>query len=85
MADHDLAALWDAHYGFEFDARGVDATMATMGAQPSVNHIPTRFERVAVSRTVGESSVVRNSSDGALRGDFLDPWLPSNTLMESAR
>jgi carboxymethylenebutenolidase len=41
MADHDLAALWDAHCKAEFDTRDVDATMATMVAEPYVNHIPT--------------------------------------------
>lgn len=41
MAAPDLAALWDAHCGYEFDTRDVDATMATMVAEPYVNHIPT--------------------------------------------
>lgn len=41
MAEHDLAALWDAHCRYEFETRDVDATMATMVAQPYVNHIPT--------------------------------------------
>ena len=30
MADHDLAALWEAHCRHEFATRDVDATMATM-------------------------------------------------------
>jgi hypothetical protein len=34
MADHDLAALWDAHCSCEFETRDVDATMATMVAEP---------------------------------------------------
>jgi carboxymethylenebutenolidase len=82
MAAHDLAALWDAHCRFEFETRDVDATMATMVAEPYVNHIPTMtggvgcdklrdfyanhfigvnppdMELVPVSRTVGETSVV---------------------------
>src|ERR1700675_2884391 len=41
MADHDLAALWDAHCRYEFETRDVDATMSTMVAEPYVNHIPT--------------------------------------------
>jgi carboxymethylenebutenolidase len=41
MAVHDLAALWDAHCRCEFETRDVDATMATMVAEPYVNHIPT--------------------------------------------
>ena len=40
-ADPDLAALWDAHCRCEFETRDVDATMATMVAEPYVNHIPT--------------------------------------------
>src|SRR3546814_21073315 len=38
---YDLAALWDMHVLHEFETRDVDATMATMVAEPSVNHIPT--------------------------------------------
>lgn len=41
MADHDLAALWDAHCRHEFETRDVDATMASMVAEPYVNHVPT--------------------------------------------
>lgn len=37
----DLETLWDEHCRHEFDTRDVDATMATMVAQPYVNHIPT--------------------------------------------
>lgn len=39
--DYDLSALWDKHCEYEFGTRDVDATMATMVAQPYVNHIPT--------------------------------------------
>lgn len=38
---YDLAALWDKHCEHEFATRDVDATMATMVAEPYVNHIPT--------------------------------------------
>ena len=41
MPDHDLAALWEAHCGYEFETRDVDATMATMVDEPYVNHVPT--------------------------------------------
>lgn len=37
----DLDAIWDEHCNFEFDVRDVDQTMATMVAEPYVNHIPT--------------------------------------------
>jgi carboxymethylenebutenolidase len=38
---YDLSALWDKHCEYEFAARNVDATMATMVAEPYVNHVPT--------------------------------------------
>ena len=41
MFDSDLVALWEAHCRYEFETRDVDATMATMVAEPYVNHIPT--------------------------------------------
>lgn len=41
MVDHDLVPLWEAHCRDEFETRDVDATMATMVAEPHVNHIPT--------------------------------------------
>jgi carboxymethylenebutenolidase len=41
MAKPDLVALWEEHCRYEFETRDVNATMATMVAQPYVNHIPT--------------------------------------------
>jgi carboxymethylenebutenolidase len=41
MPDHDLVALWEAHCRYEFETRDVDATMATMVAEPYVNNMPT--------------------------------------------
>lgn len=38
---YDLPALWEAHTRCEFGDRDAEATMATMVAQPYVNHIPT--------------------------------------------
>lgn len=38
---YDLSALWEAHRACEFEARDADAAMATMVAQPYVNHVPT--------------------------------------------
>ena len=38
---YDLEHLWDMHCYHEFATRDVDATMATMVAEPYVNHIPT--------------------------------------------
>ncbi|MBV1789101.1 dienelactone hydrolase family protein [Marinobacterium sp. D7] len=39
--NYDLSYLWDKHCEYEFATRNVDDTMATMVAQPYVNHIPT--------------------------------------------
>jgi len=39
--EFDLSALWDKHCEYEFGTRNVADTMATMVAQPYVNHIPT--------------------------------------------
>ncbi len=39
--EYDLAALLDKHCEYEFATRDVAATMATMVAEPYVNHIPT--------------------------------------------
>lgn len=38
---YNLSHLWDKHCEYEFDTRNVDDTMATMVAEPYVNHIPT--------------------------------------------
>jgi carboxymethylenebutenolidase len=38
---YDLSALWDKHCEYEFGHRDVPKTMATMVAEPYVNHIPT--------------------------------------------
>jgi carboxymethylenebutenolidase len=39
--DVNLSFLWDEHVRHEFEARNVPDTMATMVAEPYVNHIPT--------------------------------------------
>lgn len=39
--DYKLSDLWDEHVRHEFETRDVPATMATMVAEPYVNHIPT--------------------------------------------
>lgn len=39
--NYNLSQLWDKHIEFEFAVRDVPATMATMVAEPYVNHIPT--------------------------------------------
>jgi len=41
MSDDNLVTLWEDHLRFEFETRDADATMATMVAEPYVNHVPT--------------------------------------------
>jgi carboxymethylenebutenolidase len=36
-----MVATWDAHMAAEFESKDIDATMATMTAEPFVNHVPT--------------------------------------------
>ena len=38
---YDFSALWEKHCEYEFATRDVAATMATMVAEPYVNHVPT--------------------------------------------
>ena len=38
---YDLESLWEDHLHHEFAGRDTDATMATMVAEPYVNHVPT--------------------------------------------
>lgn len=38
--NYDLSYLWDKHCEYEFETRNVEDTMATMVAEPYVNHIP---------------------------------------------
>ena len=39
-ADHDIAGVFDDHVAAEFVDMDLDATMATMTADPYVNHVP---------------------------------------------
>ena len=67
--DYDLSALWEEHIRHEFDTRDVPATMATMVAQPYVNHIPTMTGGVGyaqLSRFYQHHFVHGNPQDMAL-------------------
>jgi carboxymethylenebutenolidase len=69
MADHDLVALWEAHCRYEFETRDVDATMATMVAEPYVNHIPTMTGGVghdSLKRFYAEHFIGANPADFAM-------------------
>jgi carboxymethylenebutenolidase len=45
----DLSALFDEHVAREFVAKDVAATMATMAAEPFVNHVPTMMGGVSAA------------------------------------
>ncbi|WNW10439.1 dienelactone hydrolase family protein [Pseudomonas sp. DTU_2021_1001937_2_SI_NGA_ILE_001] len=67
--DYDLSALWEEHIRHEFDTRDVPATMATMVAEPYVNHIPTMTGGVGhaqLSRFYQHHFVHGNPADMAL-------------------
>ena len=66
MPEHDLVELWEAHCGYEFVTRDVDATMATMVSEPYVNHIPTMTGGVgqaALRRFYAEHFIGANPPD----------------------
>ncbi|GBH18635.1 Dienelactone hydrolase [Pseudomonas syringae pv. actinidiae] len=67
--DYDLSALWEEHIRHEFETRDVPATMATMVAEPYVNHIPTMTGGVGyaqLSRFYQHHFVHGNPQDMAL-------------------
>ncbi len=47
---HDLSAIFDKHVADEFVAKDVAATMATMTAEPFVNHVPTMMGGVGAEQ-----------------------------------
>jgi len=70
MPNDDLAAVWEAHCRYEFETRDVDATMATMVANPYVNHIPTMTGGVGqaeLKRFYKNHFIGENPPDTALR------------------
>lgn len=69
MPKHDLGSLWDLHCRYEFETQDVDATMATMVAEPSVNHVPTMTGGVGyhqVKRFYRHHFIGRNPPDTEL-------------------
>lgn len=62
-----LAMVFDAHVRHEFVDRDVDATMATMVAEPYVNHVPT------LAGGTGQAAVRRFYTD-----HFIGKW-PADT------
>jgi carboxymethylenebutenolidase len=66
---YDLAALWERHCHFEFAERDVPKTMATMVAEPYVNHVPTMTGGVgqqALARFYRDHFVNSNPQDTRL-------------------
>lgn len=65
----DLEAIWEEHCALEFAVRDVDATMATMVAEPYVNHIPTMtggIGRAALTEFYREHFIFSNPADTAI-------------------
>jgi carboxymethylenebutenolidase len=66
---YDLSALWEQHTYYEFVERDVPKTMATMVAEPYVNHIPTMTGGVgqeALARFYRDHFVNSNPKDTKL-------------------
>jgi carboxymethylenebutenolidase len=70
MTGDDLGATFDEHVRHEFETRDVEATMATMTADPSVNHVPT------LAGGVGHEEVRAFYAD-----HFIGQW-PADTRIE---
>jgi carboxymethylenebutenolidase len=56
MSEHELTApqralvaTWEQHMAAEFQSRSIEATMATMTADPTVNHVPVMTGGVGAS------------------------------------
>ena len=66
---YDLSALWERHTYYEFGERDVPKTMATMVAEPYVNHVPTMTGGVgqeALARFYRDHFVNSNPKDTKL-------------------
>ncbi|KAK0723539.1 hypothetical protein B0T26DRAFT_706741 [Lasiosphaeria miniovina] len=65
----DLEAIWDDHTHHEFADRSVEETMATMVAEPYVNHVPTLTGGIGRQSLTGfyrDHFIFSNSDDAAL-------------------
>jgi carboxymethylenebutenolidase len=71
---YDFSALWDKHCEYEFATRNVADTMATMVAEPYVNHIPT------MTGGVGAKMLAR-----FYQNHFVDSNPPDTTLIPISR
>ncbi|KAI0384420.1 hypothetical protein F5Y04DRAFT_229251 [Hypomontagnella monticulosa] len=66
----DLEQVWDEHTYWEFEARSVDETMATMVEEPYVNHIPTLtggIGRAALTEFYRDHFIFSNPPDTELK------------------
>jgi carboxymethylenebutenolidase len=70
----DLGALFDAHVRAEFEARDIDATMATMTDAPYVTHVPV------MTGGCGRDDVQRFYSSY-----FIGHWPPDTQLRRISR
>ncbi|KAK3389761.1 hypothetical protein B0H63DRAFT_103742 [Podospora didyma] len=65
----DLEAIWEEHTRLEFADRDVEATMATMVAEPYVNHVPTLtggVGRKSLTSFYRDHFIFSNADDAAL-------------------
>ncbi|KAG0160837.1 hypothetical protein PDIDSM_8368 [Penicillium digitatum] len=80
----DLEKIWDEHTYYEFEARSVEKTMATMVSEPYVNHVPTLtggIGRAHLSHFYLHHFIFNNPDDTALElisrtMDWMIPGIP---------
>ncbi|HEY7050659.1 MAG TPA: hypothetical protein VH496_00810 [Mycobacterium sp.] len=72
---YDLGAIFDEHVADEFAAKDVAATMATMTAEPFVNHVPTMMGGVGGAQVAGAIQAEK----------VLDKDIPANHLLNRTR
>ena len=66
---YDLERLWERHLDYEFATKDTDKTMATMVAEPYVNHVPTMTGgtgAAALSRFYAEHFIPKMPKDTTL-------------------
>ncbi|OAQ65257.1 dienelactone hydrolase [Pochonia chlamydosporia 170] len=68
--EFDIEAIWEEHTYWEFERRSVAQTMATMVAEPYVNHVPTMtggMGRKALTKFYRDHFIFCNPPDTALQ------------------
>ena len=78
---HDLGAIFDEHVAQEFVAKDVAATMATMAAEPFVNHVPTMMGGVGAAGWRTSTTSTSSGTGQPTRRSFrcVALWVPTGS------